>query len=46
MSKSFKTNLRVWLNKVYGLCKKPKKTVCSIAKKLTNFDLKESKEML
>jgi hypothetical protein len=46
MSKSFRTNLRGWLSKVYSLGKKPKKTATSIARKLTNFDLKENKDVI
>lgn len=40
MIKNFKTNLRNWLGKVYNHCKKPKKAVCDIAKKLSHIDPK------
>jgi hypothetical protein len=40
MSKNFRSNLRHWLGKVYGLSKQPKKTASKIAKKLTQVEIK------
>lgn len=45
MSRHFKTNLKHWLGKVYNLGKKPKKTMCDIAKKMTHMEAKQAKSI-
>lgn len=46
MNKNFRSTLKIWLNKVCNLNKKPKKVVNDIAKKLTFLEIKESKNQI